>query len=108
MVIDAHCDALLKLWEQSNRDFLVNDEIEANLSRLQAGNVHVQLFAIFVEPWVKQEQKFSVVLEQIAIFHEKVIGSNQYVRHITDWQDLTTLGSNEIGAILTLEGVDAI
>ncbi|NEU29199.1 membrane dipeptidase [bacterium LRH843] len=108
MIIDTHCDALLKLWEQPNRHFLSSREIDANLEHLKKGNVKVQLFAIFVEPWVKQDQKFAVVLEQIHLFQEKVIKANPCMRHITKWADLHSLKEQEIGAILTLEGLDAI
>jgi membrane dipeptidase len=107
-IIDAHCDALLKLWEASERDFLSSSEVDTNLNRLRAGNIKVQLFAIFVEPFIKQDQKFQVVLEQIDIFHQKVVGSNSKVRHIRKWSELDHLKEDEIGAVLTLEGVDAI
>lgn len=106
-IIDSHCDALLKLWEQPQRDYHTSTEIDANLDRLIAGNVCVQLFAIFVEPWVKQDQKFQVVLEQIDLFYKKVLTAPK-VRHIKKWSDLNSLQDGEIGAVLTLEGVDAI
>lgn len=107
-VVDTHCDALLKLWEQPTRRFIDSPEIDANVERLQAGKVKVQLFAIFVEPWIKQDQKFQVVLEQIQLFQEKVIAANPCIRHVTKWSDLLSLKEEEIGAVLTLEGVDAI
>ena len=107
-IIDTHCDALLKLWEEPNRQFINSPDIDTNLERLIQGNVSVQLFAIFVEPWVKQEQKFTVVLEQIRLFHEKVLASSSKLVHIRKWSELKTLKEGQIGAVLTLEGVDAI
>ncbi|TWI59250.1 dipeptidase [Halalkalibacter nanhaiisediminis] len=107
-IIDTHCDALLKLWEQPARHYRNSEDIDTNLERLQAGNVKVQLFAIFVEPWIKQEQKFQVVLDQINLFFDKVVAINPFIRHIKKWSELDTLKEHEIGAVLTLEGVDAI
>ncbi|WP_235714993.1 dipeptidase [Halalkalibacter akibai] len=107
-IIDSHCDALLKLWEAPERPFLDSPDVDTNFNRLVTGNVKVQLFAIFVEPFIKQDQKFQVVLEQIAIFHEKVLPANEKLRHIKSWAELATLQEDEIGVVLTLEGVDAI
>lgn len=106
-VVDSHCDALLKLWEQPNRDFRNSKEIDANYERLLKGNVKLQFFAVFVEPWIKQEQKFQVVLEQIDLFYTKVL-TQPKIRHIRHWGEIDTLVEGEIGAILALEGVDAI
>ncbi|UOE92622.1 dipeptidase [Alkalihalobacillus sp. LMS39] len=106
-VIDTHCDALLKLWEDRRRDFTSND-IETNIHRLREGNVWIQCFAIFVEPTIKNDQKFQVVLDQIQLFFEKVITPNPQMKHIKSWEDIMQLEENETGAILTLEGVDPI
>ncbi|MFC0471828.1 dipeptidase [Halalkalibacter kiskunsagensis] len=106
--IDSHCDALLKLWAHPQRDYSNSPNIEVNLERVIAGNIKVQLFAIFIEPFIKQDQKFQVVLEQIEIFHEKVLSSSPKFHHIKKWSDLNELKDGEIGAVLTLEGVDAI
>ncbi|ARK30815.1 Membrane dipeptidase (Peptidase family M19) [Halalkalibacter krulwichiae] len=106
-IIDTHCDALLKLWEDPSRNF-ESPELDTNLNRLKTGNVKVQLFAIFVEPFIKQDQKFQVVLEQIELFHKKVLGASTKIHHIKQWSELEQLKEDEIGAVLTLEGVDAI
>ncbi|WP_308017476.1 dipeptidase [Alkalihalobacillus deserti] len=107
-VIDTHCDALLKLWENPNRNYISSAEVDANVNRLVAGDVRVQIFAIFVEPHIKQDQKFQVVLEQIELFHKKVLGSSSLFRHIRNWSELKDLEKGQIGAVLSLEGVDAI
>ncbi|WP_332694648.1 dipeptidase [Halalkalibacter lacteus] len=107
-VIDSHCDALLKLWAHPKCSYSNSPNIDVNLERIQAGNIKVQLFAIFIEPFIKQNQKFQIVLEQIEIFHEKVLGSSTKFRHIKKWSDINELKEGEIGAVLTLEGVDAI
>jgi membrane dipeptidase len=108
-IIDLHCDALLKLSEAKGAlKFSDSKELETNKARLQKGKVKVQCFAIFIEPYIVSEQKFHYVLEQIDYFYEEVLGKNPEMKHIKDWSDFDKLKSGEIGAMLTLEGVDAI
>ncbi|OIJ13453.1 diguanylate cyclase [Anaerobacillus alkalilacustris] len=106
-IIDTHCDALLKIWEDKNRSFTNSTEIETNLERLLQGNVKAQLFAIFIEPELPFDQKYQVALEQIDIFHQEVIGKHAQIKKIEKWSDFDKLKDGEIGAMLTLEGADA-
>ncbi|MFD1065924.1 dipeptidase [Oceanobacillus locisalsi] len=112
-VIDTHCDALLKLQtaklQHRNLDFRHAPEIETNLQRLEAGNVKVQFFAIFVNPEkIAATDQWKHAQEQAAIFHEEIIAKNEHVTFIRDWKDIHTLAPGEIGAVLTLEGAEAI
>jgi membrane dipeptidase len=108
-IIDFHCDALLKLWEaKGTLRFSSANELDTNKSRLQKGKVKVQCFAIFIDPTINSEQKFQCVLEQIDYFYQEVLGKNPEMKHIKNWADFDQLQSGEIGAMLTLEGVDAI
>lgn len=108
-IIDMHCDALLKLWESKGKaSFQVAPEIDANKVRLKQGKIKAQAFAIWIDPALKSTQAFDAVLEQARLFHEKILGHNEDIKHIKNWSDLDTLNKGEIGAILTLEGVDAI
>ncbi|WP_147533596.1 dipeptidase [Bacillus marasmi] len=108
-VIDLHCDALLKLWEGKGRlSFADSPKLDTNKERLKEGHVKVQCFAIFIEPEIKQEQKFQIVLEQIDYFYREVLDKNQDMKQIKDWSDFYKLKPGQIGAMLTLEGVDAI
>ncbi|MCT1902202.1 dipeptidase [Oceanobacillus sojae] len=112
-VIDTHCDALLKLQtarlEQRKLDFRNAPEIETNLKRLEAGNVSVQFFAIFVNPeTVTTTDQWKHAEEQATLFHEEIVEKNENVKFIRDWKDIRTLASGEIGAVLTLEGAEAI
>lgn len=106
-IIDTHCDALLKLWENHDRTFLDEPEIEANANRLLAGGVEAQLFAIFVEPFINSDQKFQAALEQADLFHQKVTTTSG-MKWIKRWSELDDLKSDEVGAVLTLEGLDPI
>ncbi|MFD2444771.1 dipeptidase [Bacillus sp. CGMCC 1.16607] len=108
-IIDLHCDALLKLYEaKGTLRFADAKELNTNKTRLQKGKVKVQCFAIFVDPVMKEEQKFQCVLDQIDYFYYEVLGKNPEMKHIKEWFDFDRLQDGEIGAMLTLEGVDAI
>jgi membrane dipeptidase len=108
-IIDLHCDALLKLQEGNGALRFANaPELQTNKTRLQQGQIKVQCFAIFIEPDIKGDQKFQVALEQIDYFYKEVLGKNPDMVHIKEWSDFDRLKIGQIGALLTLEGVDAI
>jgi len=108
-IIDLHCDALLKLSEAKGKLSFANSyELNTNKERLIKGEVKVQCFAIFIEPDVPSEQKFQVVLQQIDYFYDEILAKNPEMKQIKKWSDFDSLKNGEIGAMLTLEGVDAI
>ncbi|MUV38968.1 Membrane dipeptidase [Lentibacillus sp. JNUCC-1] len=115
MIIDTHCDALLKLqlakrgaaYGQDLLDFKNAPELDTSLARLKEGGVKVQFFAIFIEPDVPSEEKWQHALEQIDLFYTEIIDKNPEMVHIRKWEDLSSLEDGQIGAVLTLEGADA-
>jgi membrane dipeptidase len=108
-IIDLHCDALLKFAEAKGKlRFADSPELQTNKTRLQIGMVKVQCFAIFLEPDIPSDQKFLAALEQVDYFYQEVLGKNPDMIHIKDWSDFDRLKVGQIGAMLTLEGVDAI
>jgi membrane dipeptidase len=108
-IIDLHCDALLKLWEGKGKlNFADAPELDTNKSRLHQGKIKVQCFAIFIEPDLPSDQKFQAALEQIDYFYKEVLGKNPDMVQIQEWSDFDRLKIGQIGAMLTLEGVDAI
>jgi len=108
-VIDLHCDVLLRLY-QSRGELKFKDaqELDTNKARLKAGQVKVQAFAVFIYPDMKAEQKFQAALDQIHYFYTDVLQNNPDMKQIKEWSDIENLKDGEIGALLTLEGVDAI
>lgn len=108
-IIDLHCDALLKLWEGKGAlRFADSPELDTNVTRMQLGKVKVQCFAIFIDPDIPSDQKFQCALEQIDYFYQEVLGKNPVMKQIKEWSDFDRLKDGEIGAMLTLEGVDAV
>ncbi|WAA11814.1 dipeptidase [Fervidibacillus halotolerans] len=108
-IIDLHCDALWKMTaSKGNLSFRNGKELDTNLYRLQKGKVKVQAFALFIEPNVKTAEQFSAILEQVDTFYEEILKKNPEMKQIKTWHDFEDLKDGEIGAFLTLEGVDGI
>lgn len=108
-VIDLHCDVLMKLYDAKGQlAFKDAKELDTNYEKLVEGKVFAQAFAIFIDPRINADEKFQAALDQIYYFYEEVLGKNPQMKLIKEWADLNSLKNGEIGAILTLEGVDAI
>lgn len=108
-VIDMHCDVLLRLYESRGKlKFQNAPALDTSYEKLVKGSVHVQAFAIFIWPDMKSDEKFQAALDQIHYFYTDVLGNHPNMKLIKNWQDIDQLKEDEIGAILTLEGVDAI
>jgi membrane dipeptidase len=108
MIFDAHCDALMKLWMDRSLSFQDGKSLHVTLPALKEAKVKVQCFAIYVPETVSEEARFTVALEMIDIFFEQVIGRFPAMKFVRSKRDIDALEENEIGAMLTLEGCDAI
>lgn len=106
-IIDLHCDVLEKLSRLENVNFRNDERLFSNFERLKAGNVKVQVFAIFIDPKIPEEEKFPEALRQIEAFHQYVLRESKMV-HIKEWHQIDQLEKDQIGAVLSLEGCDAI
>ncbi|WP_416149801.1 dipeptidase [Salipaludibacillus sp. HK11] len=106
-VVDLHCDALLKLQEDRTRSFTNHPDLNVNVKRLVQGDVALQVFAVYIDPDIPSDKKFQLALEQIDLFHTKVVDEHSQMKKISNWQDIHQLKKGEIGAMLSLEGADA-
>lgn len=106
-IIDLHCDVLDKLTRLENANFRNDARFSANLEKLKAGNVKVQVFAIYIHSDIPDNEKFLAAARQIEAFHTKVLCEPEMV-HITEWEQLNQLEGEQIGAVLSLEGCDCI
>ncbi len=114
-IIDTHCDALMKLqgdyrnayrFNKRSLDFKNAGALDTNAERLRNGGVKVQFFAIFIPPNLPDNEKWQHALEQVDCFYNEVLVQNDFV-HIKNFGEINELKSDEIGAVLTLEGSDA-
>ncbi len=108
-IIDLHCDVLFKLWKSNGTiRFAHSAKLDANKQRLKQGQVKMQGFAIFIPPEIVVEQRFLVALEQVNYFKKEIISNQSAVKQVQSLLDFKRLKKGEIGAMLTLEGVDCI
>jgi membrane dipeptidase len=106
-IFDAHCDVLRKLLDNPKLDFLhENLLLDVTLDRMIESDIGIQNFAIYIpEPF---SGEFRQVLRSIDLFHERIL-SNPQMHFIRSKEEL--LAARErglIGAMLSLEGVDAL
>ncbi|MDC3414343.1 dipeptidase [Aquibacillus sp. 3ASR75-11] len=107
MIIDAHCDALLKLWEKKG-SFQSSDLLQVTNEKWKISPVKIQCFAIFVPDDVPEDSQFQTALEMVDIFYKQIVEPNSDIKVILSKEDLLSLKDNERGAMLTLEGCHSI
>ncbi len=106
-VFDAHCDVLMKLWMNPNLCFKRDHRLHVTLESLEKTHAKVQLFAIYVSESVPYEQRFDAALEMVQLFYTRILSIPQ-MKLVCTKRDIDQLKEGEIGAMLTLEGCDAI
>lgn len=106
-IFDAHCDVLSKLLEDPELDFRQEkDRLDVTLDRMLESNIGFQNFALYLP--AKFSGNYRHILESIDLFHERIL-SNRQIRGIRTKNDLKLAQSEgRIGALLSLEGVDAL
>ncbi|MFK2825067.1 dipeptidase [Bacillus sp. B190/17] len=107
MIFDGHCDVLYQLQKDQRKDFN-NPSLHVTYSRLKQAQAKVQCFAIFLSSSIKPHDRFRSALEQIDLFYEKIIKPYPDMKVVKTRQELDELKKGEIGAVLTLEGCEAI
>ncbi|MBA4536267.1 dipeptidase [Bacillus aquiflavi] len=107
-IFDAHCDVLYKMMLDPTIRFLDDQELHVNLRSLMKSNVKIQTFAIFVPESVHADVKFNAALYMIELFYSNIMKPYPEMQLIQSRKDIQKLKINEIGAILSLEGCDAI
>lgn len=107
-IFDAHCDALLKLWEHPDLTFTDEDDrLRASYPELEKGNVQFQAFAMYVPERIHPHARLTTTLEMINLYYSKIqpVG----YKLILSKNDLEkTACHDEKGAILFVEGAGAL
>lgn len=107
-IFDAHCDVLFQLWSaRGKKDFQNDSQLHITFEQLKQRKGSIQCFAIYVPETVAYENRFEVALQMIDIFHSEIL-SLPGMKFIQTKDDINMLKQDEIGALLTLEGCEAI
>ncbi|WP_391205022.1 dipeptidase [Psychrobacillus sp. L4] len=108
-IYDLHCDVLYKLGKAENPiPFEDSPLLQANKKALVAGEIALQVFAVFVSEGFPKEKQFMEAIRQIEFFHTEIVGKHENVVAIYKWEQLEKLEKGQIGAVLSLEGLDMI
>jgi membrane dipeptidase len=108
--MDGHCDVLLKLWLDPQRFsfYDASSKLDTSYPSLQAAQVVWQTFSIFVPPEVVHGQRFDCAIKQIDLFYEQIRQDEKQVFLITAGAQLPACSPSHIGALLHLEGAEAL
>ncbi|WP_433749937.1 dipeptidase [Falsibacillus pallidus] len=107
-IFDAHCDVLSQMLKYRGISFQSGSSLHITYEQLLNTGSKVQCFAIFVSPSIHPMMRFQAAIEMIDIFYEKILAPNPEMKLILNRADIFSLKENEIGAVLTLEGCEAI
>lgn len=106
-VIDLHCDTLLKLVEKPELSMDHATELDLSEDKIRNFSWYVQCFAIYLPERIAQPD-IRDLLRSIIVFREKVLSRSCW-HWIQTRQDLNRCKhEKKWGAMLTLEGVDAL
>ncbi|EDL63131.1 dipeptidase [Bacillus sp. SG-1] len=109
MIFDGHCDVLLKLHHyKEDVSFQSQSDLHITYPQLRQAGSKVQLFAIYLPSYLKPGQRFQTALEMVEVFHKKILEPNPKMKMVHSKKDIADLKEDEIGAMLTLEGCEAI
>lgn len=107
MIIDGHCDALTKLYTHPGISFQDETVLDVTLDRLKQAGVALQCFAIYMPNQVK-EPTMEHLRTYVRLLHERVLVHPE-MHMVKTNQDLAhVVREKKIGAMLTLEGADAL
>ncbi|WP_270181906.1 dipeptidase [Alkalihalobacillus sp. CinArs1] len=107
-IYDAHCDVLSKMWNDPSLSFLDGADLHTNLQQMRSAGAGLQLFAIYIPESVPDAAKFDCALEMVDIFYDRIIRPYDDVVAVYSREEARRLPPGKIGAMLTLEGCDAI
>lgn len=107
-IFDAHCDVLYKMYLDPTIQFENDQNLHVHYQGLKEAGVAVQIFAIYIPESTRPNERFIAALHMIDIFYKKVIAAFPAMKFIRTQADLEQLQTDDIGAMLTLEGCDCI
>jgi membrane dipeptidase len=107
-IFDAHCDVLYKMFLDPTIEFQKSNKLHVTLDGMEKLGSSILCFAIYIPKEIHPDLSFHAALYMVELFYEKIIRPHSKMKVITSQSDMKNLTIDEIGAILTLEGCDAI
>jgi membrane dipeptidase len=106
-IIDGHCDAISKLLVNQYSNFYDSNVLDVTLPRLQTANVKLQCFAIYI-PAQFAPYGIQSILMSIDLYYRHILNNPGIIPIHTKTDMSSLITGSQIGALLTLEGVDAL
>jgi membrane dipeptidase len=108
MFVDFHCDTLYRLVDKKTDFFERTGEGHVDLPRMKEGKVHLQVFAVFVDPKFMRKNAATMALKLIDKMHEIVEKSSE-IELVLQGKDIDRIKKEgKIGALLSIEGGEAL
>jgi len=109
MIIDGHCDTVVKAILNSDDIFEINQKYHIDIPRFLESLVKVQTFGFFTEPKYEHLNATHHALKNISIFKQNLEKSNKNIKIIKTSEDLNKIIDGENKAIiLSLENASPI
>lgn len=108
-VADLHCDVLSKMMLEPQLDF-ENARLDVTRSRLEAGGVQLQTFAIYISEVIGRP-RFEHIVRQVELFRQRIISAEGGMKPLLwreDFSEDNTPAKSPAMALLSLEGTDAL
>ncbi len=111
LVIDSHCDAILKVFS-SRGEYRLSDyhqEEHVDIPRLRQGGVDVQFFAAYIGAEYKPDRAIKRTIQLLDCLYRELEANKGSLKLILDARDIDGLQSNdEVGVLISIEGGEAL
>lgn len=108
MFVDFHCDTLYLLAKKDIDIANKNSEGHIDIPRMIEGDVHLQVFAAFVEPEFMRKNAATMVLKMIDRMYQLIEKTDKFKLILDAGDIISAKKENKIGAMLSIEGGEAL
>ncbi|MDI6893242.1 MAG: dipeptidase [Bacillota bacterium] len=108
LVVDGHCDTLLRLWETRASLAQRRTEGHLDLPRMREGGVDIQVFACYIEPQYKPDRGLERALQLVDFFHQQLEACPELFLIRTAGDIARVRGEGRLGAMLAIEGGEGV
>ncbi|CAM3361243.1 dipeptidase [Marinicrinis lubricantis] len=106
-VFDLHCDVLTKLYSDTTIHFQDGKRLDVTYDRMKGADNYIQCFAIYLPERISRPD-VRHWLHYIQVFHEKILSFPDLVQIRSKTDLIHCVHHGKLGAILTIEGMDAL